>query len=142
MVHRPTHRNTSHDAAQFEGSGHRFADLSEAGYGVALLNDGKYGHGVHGNVLSLSLLRSPLYPDALADEGQHHFTYSLFPHLGDWSEAGVVAEAHALNSPLTVVSTEAGASDGEESPDVRRYGTGPRHAKDRAGRRRSGLARL
>ena len=87
VVRRPTHRNTSWDAARFEVSAHRFADLSEPGYGVALLNDGKYGHSVHGNVLTLSLLRSPLYPDPTADEGEHHFTYSLLPHAGDWTEA-------------------------------------------------------
>ena len=88
VVRRPTHRNTSWDAARFEVSGHRFADMSEAGYGVALLNDGKYGHSAHGNVLGLSLVRGPLYPDPLADEGHHRFTYSLFPHPGDWTEAG------------------------------------------------------
>jgi alpha-mannosidase len=102
-VRRPTHRNTAKDAAQFEGSGHRFADLSEAGYGVALLNDGKYGHGVHGNVLSLSLLRSPLYPDALADEGEHRFTYALCPHGGTWSQSYVAHQAFELNSPLITV---------------------------------------
>jgi alpha-mannosidase len=100
---RPTHRNTSWDAARFEVSAHRFADLSEPGYGVALLNDGKYGHSATGNVLGLSLLRSPLYPDPFADEGHHRFTYSIFPHSGDWTEAGVVREAFALNSPLVTV---------------------------------------
>ena len=102
-VRRPTHRNTGWDAARFEVSGHRFADLSEPGYGVALLNDGKYGHGAHGNVLSLSLVRGPLYPDPYADEGEHRFTYALFPHPGDWTETGVTAEAFALNSPLLAV---------------------------------------
>ena len=112
VVRRPTHRNTAKDAAQFEGSGHRFADLSEAGYGVALLNDGKYGHGVHDNVLTLSLLRSPMYPDALADEGEHRFTYALYPHPGDWSEAGIAAEAFALNSPLVAVPAGPDTADG------------------------------
>lgn len=97
---RPTHTNTSWDAARFEVSAHRFADISEPGYGVALLNDGKYGHSARDNVLGLSLLRSPLYPDPFADEGRHSFTYSLFPHPGDWTEADVVDEAFALNSPL------------------------------------------
>jgi alpha-mannosidase len=105
---RPTHRNTSWDAARFEVSAHRFCDLSEPGYGVALLNDGKYGHSTKGNVLGISLLRSPLYPDPFADEGEHRFTYSLFPHPGDWTEAGVVDEAFALNSPL--VSAIAGGT--------------------------------
>ena len=106
---RPTHRNTSWDSTRFEVSAHRFADLSEPDYGVALLNDGKYGHSARDNVLGLSLLRSPMYPDPLADEGDHRFTYSLFPHPGDWTEARVVEEAFALNSPLFAAP---GASDG------------------------------
>jgi alpha-mannosidase len=97
---RPTHRNTSWESTRFEVSAYRFADLSEPDYGVALLNDGKYGHSARDNVLGLSLLRSPMYPDPLADEGDHRFTYSLFPHQGDWTEARVVEEAFALNSPL------------------------------------------
>ncbi|HKH10167.1 MAG TPA: glycoside hydrolase family 38 C-terminal domain-containing protein [Rubrobacter sp.] len=100
---RPTHGNTGWDAARFEVSAHRFCDLSEPGYGVALLNDGKYGHSAKGNVLGVSLLRSPLYPDPLADEGEHRFTYALLPHQGDWTEAGVTREAFALNSPLVPV---------------------------------------
>src|SRR5215210_4202561 len=102
VVKRPTHRNTSWDEARFEVCAHRFADLSEPGYGVALLNDGKYGHGARDNVLGISLLRGPLYPDPLADEGEHRFTYSLFPHPGDWTEAGVTREALSLNSPLVI----------------------------------------
>ena len=100
VVKRPTHRNTSWDEARFEVCAHRFADLSEPGYGVALLNDGKYGHSARDNVLGISLLRGPLYPDPLADEGEHSFTYSLFPHPGDWTGAGVTGEALAINSPL------------------------------------------
>jgi alpha-mannosidase len=103
VTRRPTHRNTSWDAARYEVSGHRFADLSEPNYGVALLTDAKYGYSAHGNVLTLSLLRSPLYPDPGADEGRHAFTYSLFPHPGDWTEGNVVSEAFALNSPLIAV---------------------------------------
>jgi alpha-mannosidase len=110
-VHRrPTHRNTSWDAARYEVCGHRFADLSEPDYGVALLNDAKYGYSAHGNVLTLSLLRSPLYPDPGADEGTHAFTYSLFPHPGDWTEGNVVGEAFALNSPLIGVPAAGGGS--------------------------------
>ncbi|MCA1688520.1 MAG: glycosyl hydrolase-related protein, partial [Actinobacteria bacterium] len=103
-VKRPTHRNTSWDEVRFEVCTHRFCDLSEPGYGVALLNDGKYGHSARDNVLGISLLRSPLYPDPLADEGEHRFTYSLFPHPGDWTEAGVAREAFAINSPLVAVT--------------------------------------
>jgi alpha-mannosidase len=100
VVERPTIRNTSWDAAKFEVAGHRFADLSEPGYGVALLNDGKYGYDVLGNEMSLSLLRSPIYPDPLADEGRQTFTYALYPHTGSWLEGGVLMEAEDLNQPL------------------------------------------
>ena len=97
---RPTHRNTSWDATKFEVAAHRFADLSEPGYGVALLNNGRYGHEALGNELSLSLLRSPVAPDRLADEGAHDFTYALLPHAGAWWDTGVLAEAEDLNRPL------------------------------------------
>jgi alpha-mannosidase len=100
VVERPTHRNTSWDAARFEVAAHRFADLSEPGYGVALLNDGRYGHHALGNELGISLLRSPAYPDPLADEGEQTFTYALYPHRGGWLEGGVLREAQDLNRPL------------------------------------------
>ncbi len=104
-VARPTHRNLPHDAARFEVPAHRFADLSEAGYGAALLNDGKYGHSALGGTLGITLLRSPIYPDPFADEGGHEFTYALHPHAGDWRQ-GTVREAHDLNAPLLAVSVE------------------------------------
>jgi alpha-mannosidase len=110
-VKRPTHRNTSWDASRFEVGVHRFCDLSEPGYGVSLLNDGKYGHSAKRNVLGISLLRSPLYPDPLADEGEHRFTYSLFPHPGDWTGAEVAREAFSLNSPLVAAVNEGAPSE-------------------------------
>jgi alpha-mannosidase len=100
VVERPTHRNTSWDAARFEVAGHRFADLSEPGYGAALLNDGRYGHHALGSELGLSLLRSPIWPDPLADEGEQELVYALLPHAGSWLEGGVLAEAEDLNRPL------------------------------------------
>lgn len=100
VVKRTTHDNTSWDQAQFEVPGHRFVDMSEPGFGVAILNDAKYGHSAKGNVLGLSLVRSPVYPDPLADEGGQRFTYSLFPHVGDWHEGRVREEAEDLNQPL------------------------------------------
>jgi len=108
VIQRPTHRNTSWEQAKFEVAAHRFADLSEHGYGVALLNDGKYGHHALGNELGLSLLRSPVYPDPLADEGRQSFTYALFPHKGDWLSGGVLAEAEDLNRPLLSTPVEGG----------------------------------
>ena len=100
VVRRPTHANTSWDAARFEVAGHRFAVLAEPGYGVALLNDGRYGHHAHASELGLTLLRSPTFPDPYADEGEHAFTYALLPHAGDWLAGGVLMEAEDLNQPL------------------------------------------
>ncbi|MBT8484055.1 MAG: alpha-mannosidase [Phycisphaerales bacterium] len=97
---RPTHANTSWDEARFEVCGHRWMDHSEPGFGVALLNDGIYGHSCHGNVMGLSLLRASSFPDPDADRGEHRFTYSVMPHGGDWRAANVDREAHALNTPL------------------------------------------
>jgi alpha-mannosidase len=105
VIERPTHQNTSWEAARFEWVAHRFVDLSEPGFGLALLNDGKYGHSVRANVLGLSLVRSPIYPDPLADEGEQSFTYALMPHAGAWHEGGVREEAEALNQPLPGVAT-------------------------------------
>jgi alpha-mannosidase len=115
VVERPTHANTSWEAAMFEWAAHRFVDLSEPGFGLALLNDGKYGHSARGDVLGLSLVRSPIYPDPLADEGEQGFAYALMPHAGAWHEAGVRVEAEALNQPLLGLSAP-GAAEGELRP--------------------------
>ncbi len=104
-VERPTHANTSWDAARFEVCAHRWADLSEPGYGVALLNDCKYGYDISHGVIRLSLLRSSTWPDPVADRGHHHFTYRLLPHRGDLREAGVVDAGYDLNVPLRAVTT-------------------------------------
>jgi alpha-mannosidase len=98
-IERPTHNNTAFDAARFEVAGHRWADLSEGDYGVSLLNDCKYGYDVKGNVLRLSLLRSPINPDPHADEGEHRFTYAIYPHEGDWRN-GSIQQGFELNAPL------------------------------------------
>lgn len=104
-VERPTHRNTSWDMARFEVCAHRWVDLSEGDYGVALLNDGKYGHSLHHSTLGLSLLKGAIHPHPDADRGRHRFTYSLFPHRGDWRAAQVVRRAYELNAPLRAVWT-------------------------------------
>jgi alpha-mannosidase len=101
-VARPNHRNTPWDQARFEIPVHRWADLSEPGYGVSLLNNGKYGYSAHGNVLGISLLRGPIYPDPYADEGEHEFVYALFPHAGDWRN-GTVREAEEMHAPLRII---------------------------------------
>ncbi len=101
-VRRPNHWNTSWDQARFESVGHRFADQSERNYGVALLNDCKYGYDVKDNVMRISLLRSGLQPDHLQDLGKHRFTYALLPHRGDFVEGRVVQSGFALNNPADV----------------------------------------
>jgi alpha-mannosidase len=100
-VKRPTHWNTSWDLARFESVGHQWADLSERGYGVSLLNDCKYGHDIKDNVMKLTLLKSAVFPDIEADQGEHLFTYSLLPHNGSWYEGKTVQHAWELNNPLT-----------------------------------------
>jgi alpha-mannosidase len=101
-VDRTTHSNTSWDEARFEVCGHRWADLGEAGYGVALLNDCKYGYDIRGSVMRLSLLRAPTHPDPTADQGAQRFIYALMPHAGDFRGAGVIAAAEDLNAPLRI----------------------------------------
>lgn len=115
VVRRSTHNNTSWDEARFEVPAHRFADLSEPGFGVALLNNGKYGHSIKGNLLGLSLLRAPIYPDPLADEGEQSFVYSLMPHAGSWHEGGVREEALDLNQPL-LATRASDVATGTQSP--------------------------
>jgi alpha-mannosidase len=84
--------------------GHRWADLSEPNYGVSLLTESKYGYSAHQNVLAVTLLRSSIYPDPYADEGEHEFTYALYPHSGDW-RSGTVRAAQALIAPLRPMFT-------------------------------------
>ena len=97
-VARPTHDNTKWDYAQFESCAHRYADLSEPDFGVALLNDSKYGYRAKGGELSISLLRASTEPDPVADRGAHRFTYSILPHAGDLAHTDeVVAAAAELN---------------------------------------------
>jgi alpha-mannosidase len=99
-VRRPTHASTRADLARYEVPAHRWADLSEHGFGVALLTDSTYGYSAAGSTLRLSLLRAPRSPDPDADRGRHAFAYAVLPHEGGWQDGGVVAEAAAFNTPL------------------------------------------
>jgi alpha-mannosidase len=112
-IRRPTHRNTTWDMARFEVCGHRFADLSEDEYGVALLNDCKYGYKVLGRRMDLNLLRATTNPDPEADLGAHLFTYSLLPHQGRLAASDVLREAAKLNQGvLTLDGFGRGAGSG------------------------------
>jgi alpha-mannosidase len=102
-VERPTHFNTTYDLARYEVPGHRWSDLSEYGFGVALLSESKYGYSTHGNVMRISLLRSPKRPDPEADMGKHSFAYAIMPHRGDWRSSSVVRQAALFNMPIQVL---------------------------------------
>lgn len=102
-VERPTHENTSWDLARFEVCGHKWADISECGYGVALMNDCKYGYDIHDSVMRLTLIKSGIFPNPEADRERHLFTYSLYPHKGDFREGRVIQEAYDLNCPLSAI---------------------------------------
>lgn len=108
-LERPTHTNTSWDAARFEVVAHKYCDFAEYGYGVAMLNDCKYGHDVHDGVMRLTLLKSATYPNVDADRCTHYITYSIVPHQGDYREAGVVQLAYDLNKPMTAIPVAAQA---------------------------------
>jgi alpha-mannosidase len=116
-VERPTTRNTPAEQAQFEVPAIRWADISDATHGFSLLNNCKYGYDAKGNVLRLSLLRSPEWPDPHADEGHHEFTYSLYPHAGSWREALTVRQGYDVNYALLTmpVDKHAGALPPEHS---------------------------
>lgn len=102
-VRRATHWNTSWDWAKFETVAQKWVDLSERNYGVALLNDCKYGHDIKDNVIRLTLLKAGMYPNPNQDQEEHEFIYSLLPHQGDFVDGKVVPKAWALNQPLKVV---------------------------------------
>jgi alpha-mannosidase len=102
-VERPTTRRTLAEQAQFEVPALRWADISDATHGFSLLNDSKYGYDAKDNVLRLSLLRSPTWPDPETDQGVHEFTYSLYPHGGTCRGALTVRQGYDLNYPLLVV---------------------------------------
>ena len=102
-VKRTTHRNTSWDRARFEASMHRWVDLSEADFGAALINDGKYGYDAVGDMVRLTLLRGPTHPHPMADLGVHRFRYALFVHRGVSDLEQVHLAAERFNNPVAVV---------------------------------------
>ncbi|HUN87672.1 MAG TPA: glycoside hydrolase family 38 C-terminal domain-containing protein, partial [Terriglobales bacterium] len=107
-IQRPTTRNTPAERAMFEVPALRWADYSNSDdkLGLSLLNNCKYGYdaknGTPYNLLRLSLLRSPEWPDPTADQGHHEFTYSFYPHAGSWRDAMTVRQGYELNYPLIV----------------------------------------
>jgi alpha-mannosidase len=106
-IERPTTRNNSWEAAKFEVPALRWADLGDGKHGFSLINESKYGYDAKGNVLRLSLLRSPTSPDPNADRGHHHFAYSLYPHAGDWKQALTVRHGYEFNYKLRAMQVQA-----------------------------------
>ncbi len=104
-VRRSTGNTTSYDRAKKEVPALRWADLSAGQYGVSLINEAKYGYDIKGNLMRLSLLRSPKYPDPIADMGKHSIRYALYPHAGSWQEANTVHRGYEYNTPLIVRTT-------------------------------------
>jgi len=120
QLKRPTHFNTTYDLARFEVSAHKWIDLSESGYGVALITDSKYGYSTHENVMRISLLRGTTGPDPKADLGKHAFRFAVYPHAGGLDEAEVVRRAFEFNNPWITVPGRSKARSlfSVDSPDL------------------------
>ena len=110
-IERPTTRNNSWEQAKFEVSALRWADLSSKEHGFSLLNEAKYGYDCKDNVLRLTLLRSPVYPDPNADRGHHHFMYALYPHSGTWKSALTVRRGYEYNYKLQAIQVGSHSGD-------------------------------
>jgi alpha-mannosidase len=110
-IERPTTRNNSFEKAKFEVPALRWADLGDGQHGFSLLNNSKYGYDAVGNLLRLTLLRSPTWPDPDADREHHHFSYALYPHAGDWKEALTVRHGYEFNYKLRAMQVQAHAGD-------------------------------
>ncbi len=105
-IERPTTRNNSVEDAKFEVPALRWADIGDDKNGFSLINESKYGYDAKGNLLRLSLLRSPTWPDPEADQGHQHFAYALYPHAGSWKQALTVRQGYEFNYPLTAMQVE------------------------------------
>jgi len=116
-IERPTTRESNWDAAKFEVSAIRWADLGDGQHGFSLINEAKYGYDCKDNVLRLTLLRSPTDPDPVADRGHQHFSYALYPHAGDWKSAMTVRHGFEYNYKLHAmqVASHAGTMPLEHS---------------------------
>ena len=105
-IERETHRNTTWQQARFECCHHKWCDLSEAGGGIAIINDGKYGASFEENTIGLSLLRATIRPDVTSDMGMHSFSYMIVPHENDAVTAGINKLALEYNVPLIKADCE------------------------------------
>lgn len=108
-MERPVNAFNTYDEARFEVCAQDFIDMSEEGFGVSILSDVKNAYGVKGNRVSLALLKAPVSPDKTCDRGINEFTYSLYPHKGNWKEGGTVRKfGAAVGEALTVPLEKSG----------------------------------
>ncbi|MEJ2637092.1 MAG: glycoside hydrolase family 38 C-terminal domain-containing protein [Calditrichia bacterium] len=105
-IRRQTHPVKDTEKGKWEVAGLRWADLSSGNYGVSLLNKTKYGYDIKDNVMRLSLLRSPTWPDPTADRGKHTIEYAIYPHSGDCAEGQTTLQGYEYNYPLLAVTGE------------------------------------
>ncbi len=110
-IQRPTTRNNSWEDARFEVPAQRWADLGDGQHGFSLINASKFGYDARGNVLRLTLLRSPTWPDPDADRGHQHFLYALYPHSGNWKQALTVRHGFDFNYNLSAMQVESHTGD-------------------------------
>lgn len=105
-IERSTKTDNKLDWAQFEIPAHKFIDVSDENAGVAILSSSKYGFRAKDGLMSINLLRSPVYPDKTADRGKHHFRYAYYPHEGGCFEAGVSRQAYLFNYAPVVLDAD------------------------------------
>ena len=109
------YRHNPYDKAKFEVSAHNFIDMSEDGYGLSILNDCKYGYEVNEQRMIITLLKAPMNPDPKSDRGDHYFTYSLYPHAGNWKDAQTLVRGLEINNPMLPVEIAADAKGAESA---------------------------
>lgn len=115
VTHRPTHPSSPWDAAKFEVCAHRYVSLAEPSFGVAVLNDGRYGHAIFGGAIRVSLARAAKYPDPDADHGHHRVRLAVRPHDGDLGQ--VRAAAELLNRPMQLSIDEGSSVAAAAAPE-------------------------
>ena len=112
FLRRANNDNNPYEVAKFEACAHKWADLSQSNYGVALMNDCKYGYRVKGTEMDITLLRAQNFPGIGSDRGHHEFRYALYPHTGSTGDSDVVRQGHEYNLPITVKNA-GGTLDGQ-----------------------------
>ena len=105
-VKRSMLENNRIESAQYEVVAHKWVDTSEGDFGVAVLNNGKYGYRLKDGCISMNLLRSQMHPCIDQDKGEHAFSYAIYPHAGSVHNSDVAAQAYAFNRPLAIVKAK------------------------------------